>query len=225
MSDAWSPEWEIEKRNMRIAQLEFEVSRLQKQLEYAETTPASAVAPEIVVTRENNEALGLKVVELEAQVAVLVEALEQVRETAEHSRRAESKGSSPYSLTFFLACLDKMDAALADTTQAAAAFVERIRAEESEKGLTHAALKAFARPDPEADARIEALVAAQPKNETRRRVLDEAAIRAEEREACAKVAETPMGSGAAYEESVQPLLDEVAAAIRARSKDNQTGRE
>lgn len=65
-----------------------------------------------------------RIQELEAQCAAMREALEQVRETAEHSRRAESKGSAPYTVEFFLACLDRLDAALA--TDAGKAMLERL---------------------------------------------------------------------------------------------------
>lgn len=48
---------------------------LEAERHYADVTPASAVAAEITVTRENNEALGLRVKELEAQCAAMREAL------------------------------------------------------------------------------------------------------------------------------------------------------
>lgn len=67
--------------------------------------------------------------ELEAEAAAMREALQQVRETAENSRRAESKGSSPYTLTFFLACLTMLDAALAP--DAGRALLERLRKAEA----------------------------------------------------------------------------------------------
>ena len=78
---------------------------------------------------------------LGARCAQLVEALEQVRETAENSRRAESKGSGPYTVAFFLACLDKLDDALTPGTEAA--FVERIRAEERQRAAAIARNQPF----------------------------------------------------------------------------------
>ena len=88
---------ELASRNAWAAkalELETENAQLKAQLAYAETTPASAVAAEVTVTRENNEALGLMVADLTEKLnRALVRAEKAERELAAAIRALPEDGT------------------------------------------------------------------------------------------------------------------------------------
>lgn len=95
-----------EKLTMRYAESESwrrtyaeDARRLAKQLEAAETTPLSAVAAESAVVNENNEALGLKILDLESEPRIEAETLElAAKELGSHCvlRKPWPGGHMPY---------------------------------------------------------------------------------------------------------------------------------
>jgi hypothetical protein len=89
--------WHWKNAKEAVAFLLAELERVTAQLRYAETTPASEVAPEVCALRENNEALGLKVNELEAQAAAMREALEHCKHRPhEHNPRFDPEGATSH---------------------------------------------------------------------------------------------------------------------------------
>lgn len=105
---------EVGRERSRAEKAEAEVTRLKKQLEYGDVTPASAVAAEVAVLRENNEALGLRVNELEAEATAMRKALECIRNhhTYEDWRVAQEMADAALASDAGKAVLDWKESAL-----------------------------------------------------------------------------------------------------------------